>query len=343
MAGGAVAVPVIWSHPADGANGTAVASSSPPTATGWGRLLGQPAAGLGDPQRPHRLRRRRERPDRAHRPLLALSLDGSRPFSLQVRTGTGVPGEGLSGFLIGTGELGTDCRRPALVGPASGTAGGLFCVYGSDGRATFRDHTDEINQFDYAGFAAAGSGPAPARTAGEQVDLTLSSVPRSDGTVTLTLRAGRFLDRLAAVAGGPHRPFAGQRDRRDLAGLLRADQGPVVQLLVQNVQSQGQGAVSRPGRGLGPVVGTMFSLSAGVLKMTAQIMPMRLTTSDAITLQVRVGSGWRTVAKAPIGPGWTALLRVEGWDASAPSPIASCTPAAARTKARSRPNPARPG
>ena len=321
VAGGAVAVPVIWTHLAGGANGTPVASSSAADdhwlgAGYWGNRLQDWVI------RNDRITCVAEAGARIGRTvyLLTLSLDGSRPFSVRVRTGTDVLGAGMSGFLIGTGELGTDYRRPTLVGPASGTAGGLFCVYGSDGRATFRDHTDEHNQFDYAEFASAGSGPAPARTAAEQVDLTLSSVPRSDGTLTLTLRAvdsstGSLLSQ-AVLAGRSQDSVTG--------GISLVSSGPTkgqsATYWFQNVQSQGQGALSRPERGLGPVVGTLFSLSAGVLKMTAQIMPMRLTPTDAISLQVKAGSGWRTVAKAPIGPGWTALLRVEGWDARAPRP-----------------------
>ena len=116
--------------------------------------------------------------------VLTRSLNGGR-FSLKVRMGTEVQGTGFSGFLVGTGELGTDYRRAALVGEASGQAGGLLCVYGSDGRVRFRDHTDDQTQFVYAEIPATATGPA-ARFKDEQVQLSMDGRRTRGGTLTLT-------------------------------------------------------------------------------------------------------------------------------------------------------------
>jgi hypothetical protein len=70
------------------------------------------------------------------------------------------------------------------------------------------------------------------------------------------------------------------------------------------------------------ILGTQYTLTDRVLKMTAQLMP--LGDSDPLTaeLQADLGRGWTNVATAPIvTPGWTATFRVEGWDDTKDTPF----------------------
>ncbi|MEJ7705680.1 MAG: twin-arginine translocation signal domain-containing protein [Geodermatophilaceae bacterium] len=248
--------------------------------------------------------------------VLTRSLNGGA-FRLQVGMGTSIQGTGFSGFLIGTGEPGTDYRRAALVGPASGEAGGLLCVYGTDGRVVFREHTNDVRQFDYTEIPSTASGPAPPRTKSEQVELTLDGVRQIDGTLTLTLtavdaRTGAVLSQ--AVLGG--------RTSASVAGgFAFVSCGPTGTHWFRNLRSSGAGVDSRPERGLGPIVGTLFSLANGVLKMTAQVMPMLLQPGDQVRLEISDGAGgWITRASAPIGPGFAAALRDDAWDATVAHP-----------------------
>ena len=72
----------------------------------------------------------------------------------------------------------------------------------------------------------------------------------------------------------------------------------------------------------------LYTVSEGVLKMTAQLYPLSADDSRAVRLEVAEaeGEGWKTVARATVRedeygspPGaklWTAHFRVTGWDAS---------------------------
>ncbi|MBK9169600.1 MAG: twin-arginine translocation pathway signal protein [Bryobacterales bacterium] len=66
-----------------------------------------------------------------------------------------------------------------------------------------------------------------------------------------------------------------------------------------------------PERAWGPLYFSMHTLSRGVVKLTAQLADV---TGQA-ALQLRDGSGWKTIASAPIDPlSSTARFRVRNWD-----------------------------
>jgi len=243
--------------------------------------------------------------------VLTRNLTGGA-FKLQIRMGTQILGTGFSGFLIGTGEPGTDYRRAALVGAASGTAGGLLCVYGSDGVVRFREHTDEVNQFTYAEIPSTVSGTGPARTKAEQVELSLDGVVGSGGTLTLTLTATTATGTLLSKA-----VLTGRSAQSVAGGFALVSSGPTGTFWFRDLRSSGAGVESHPERALGPIVGTLFSVAGGTLKMTAQIMPTLLQAGDSVSLQLLNGAGvWTTRTTATIGPGFAAALRVEQWDSS---------------------------
>jgi hypothetical protein len=56
----------------------------------------------------------------------------------------------------------------------------------------------------------------------------------------------------------------------------------------------------------------------GVLKLTAQLLPLRPGEPRHARLEVHRGGAWKEIATAPVEyPGWSAHFRVERWDASA--------------------------
>jgi alkaline phosphatase D len=64
-------------------------------------------------------------------------------------------------------------------------------------------------------------------------------------------------------------------------------------------------------------VGTLQSLNGGVLKLSAQFMPIGETEPRSATLQYRVpGGSWRDGPTAAIEPGFTAHFRVATWDST---------------------------
>lgn len=72
----------------------------------------------------------------------------------------------------------------------------------------------------------------------------------------------------------------------------------------------------REEQAFGPVLWSQYTLSKGLLKMTAQMPPLGKRYSQEVKLEVRrVNGEWRTIGKAKIDDfSRTALFRVENWD-----------------------------
>lgn len=250
--------------------------------------------------------------------LLSISLAaGAGNATLRVRTGTLAAGSGFSGFLLGAGGGALDPRAAALVQAASGTGGGLLCVYCSDGTVAFRDHTDESAQFVYAPLSSSRTGPAPARTLSESVQLTLTVAPGTAGSATLTLRA---TDAAGALLSSATRSVPGTLLTGGLSLVSAVTNGSAARHWFGAPTATGSRVTRSPARAVGPVLGTLFSVAAGVLKCTAVLLPIGPDDPQSAILEYRPrGSGaWRHGATAEVGPGFAALFRVAGWDGSKP-------------------------
>lgn len=65
----------------------------------------------------------------------------------------------------------------------------------------------------------------------------------------------------------------------------------------------------------------LYTYQAGVLKMTAQLFPLKPGEVREARLEVQRDGAWKEVAKAEVlYPGWDVHFRVEGWDASVSVP-----------------------
>jgi hypothetical protein len=72
-----------------------------------------------------------------------------------------------------------------------------------------------------------------------------------------------------------------------------------------------------PAATFGPIAATQYTVSRGVLKLTAQLMPIGADEEHTARLDVRADGEWAAVASADVvEPGFTASFRVEGWDAT---------------------------
>ncbi len=68
-------------------------------------------------------------------------------------------------------------------------------------------------------------------------------------------------------------------------------------------------------RTFGPVLFSHYSLSRGVMKLTAQMPPLGEKDSPSVRLQIRKGRKWTTIAEELIHPqARTATFRLENWD-----------------------------
>ena len=248
------------------------------------------------------------------RTVSALTWEVVRPtVVLRVRTGTRTVGKGFSGFVVGTGRRGDDWRARVLVGAMSGEGGGFLATYESDGAVRFREHTDEKRQFAYTEIPSLKRRYGGARRTGEDVTLELT-VRRRDGLADLLLRAidtfrGTVLASARMQLLDPRQVLGG-------VALISSDRtSPGARYWFSDFVAKGVGARRRPQRALGPVVGTLFTVSECGLKMTAQLMPVDPQTVTSGRLQVAAGTGvWETVASASLGPGYTLAFRVPQWD-----------------------------
>src|SRR5262249_26347691 len=69
-------------------------------------------------------------------------------------------------------------------------------------------------------------------------------------------------------------------------------------------------------RAFGPILFSQYTLSSGVLKLTAQMPPLGAGDSRVVRLQVRKGDEWTTLAEESIHPeARTATFRIASWDA----------------------------
>ncbi len=65
----------------------------------------------------------------------------------------------------------------------------------------------------------------------------------------------------------------------------------------------------------GPILWSQYTLSGGVLKLSAQLPPLGAGDADTVRLQVREGAGWKTIGEEKIHPlARVAAFRVDRWD-----------------------------
>ncbi len=258
----------------------------------------------------------------------------SQPFTISVRTGLtldpgAIGGDAASGFLIGVGGKEMDYRAAAMVHRNPGPGGGLFAGLDRAGHLFLRS-------FETPGKARPEDQSPPIEGVGknapwrEPVTLRLEGKPEGD-QYTLILTA--------------HDP----KTDRELGRLTREKVDPAsLEGGVAVVSNPGTGAnagtfwfrdwklngpkvEAHPDRTFGPITSTQYTLSRGILKLTAQLMPIDPRyipgqkgpeRPETVALQVKDGDGWTTIAETEvIFPGSTATFRVEDWDDTKDTPF----------------------
>ena len=250
-------------------------------------------------------------------------IAGAAPAYLSVRARR-LEGEGgFCGFLVGAGGGKLDHRAAALVQKASGEGGGILCVWESDGRARFREHTDEQRPLAFAPLESEPLVSTRAASLGAampsgEVLLRLAIVPGAPSRFDLKMAAFDPADD-SFIAGATLRNVA----EADLLGGIALVSSPAgqsgVRYAFRDLQSGGGKVARRPERALGPVLGTLHSLNGSVLKLSAQFLPIGDGEAQTATLRFRPAGGrvkWHDGPTAKLAPGYTALFRVDGWDAT---------------------------
>ena len=224
---------------------------------------------------------------------------------------------GFAGFLIGVGGGELDYRAAALAQRGPGEKGGFMAVVDTHGRVAFRDHSNETAKLEYPVLGVSESSDASSGFVAGGFTLVLEIIEGTSGyDLSLTSRNALTGKRLG---------FARRKGVEDaeLLGGLSLLSSPEVGLSgarwgISDLAFSGDKLAAHPERALGPVMGTLHSLSESVLKISAQFMPVGRGDPDRASFQYRApGSArWNTGDTAEIGDGFAALFRVDDWNSA---------------------------
>jgi len=251
--------------------------------------------------------------------LLTHSL-GPEVGNLRASVRTGLIGEretlsgnAFSGFLIGAGDAGLDYRANAIIHLGSGENGGLAVGLNGAGRIVFLDNEKEMVPLPIA----SRSGEAVVRHTGEDLELRLLLYPDA-GRFGLTLSvydaaSGRLLQEATTIG------IESSRLTGSIALVAHEGADPEGRSFwFRDLEVSGSKVEIHEEQQYGPVLGVLYTLDKGILKLTAQFPPLADTDPRTADLQIRSPGGtWETVARAElVTPGWTAPFKVTDWDSS---------------------------
>ncbi|MBN1420166.1 MAG: alkaline phosphatase D family protein [Planctomycetes bacterium] len=230
--------------------------------------------------------------------------------------------DAAAGFLIGAGGAAMDYRSAMMVHDVPGPGGGIFAGIDALGRCFILDNEKAWDR--------------PPVEEGEATQDLRSVRMLMLGLKAEPLEGGNYRLRLSATWEDESESSPGDLalDGSEFSLDVPASRLAGGVALVSHPGTQKPGA--KPGRfrfhhwviagpkveydgsrALGPILSSQYTLSEGTLKMTAQMMPLGEDDNQTVRLEVQDGSSWKQVAETEIvRPGFTAPLRVEGWDAT---------------------------
>jgi hypothetical protein len=173
---------------------------------------------------------------------------------------------------------------------------------------------------DNAIFAGDIKGPKVPR---EDIELRLTAQPNGDAyTVRLTARSLGGSDLATVVKDNvPSRQLAGNIAL--VCNFAAAQTGGAVQTAPEGLgrfwfadwRISGTKVDEHPDRAFGPILFSQYTLSARVMKLTAQMPPLGVHDSQSVRLQIKKGATWSTIATSKIHPhARTATFRVPRWN-----------------------------
>jgi alkaline phosphatase D len=237
---------------------------------------------------------------------------------LQVSCGSlesGGAGEGFAGFRLGIKHPMGDYRAAAIYGQ------GLNAGLSVDGRL----------------FIGTLEAAAPKIAAIDDVQLELEARPAGAGEYGLTLRAtsrqsagsaevkrrvpARWIEGTLALvsSSGPVTPTPVELPPiKDFSFYPPNQQrGGTVRFWFSDWVVAGTKVDTHPERAYGPILFTLYTVSRGTLKLSAQFPPLGNASPTAALEVLDPNGAWRPIATAAIDPdSWNATFRVTGWDAT---------------------------
>ncbi len=233
-----------------------------------------------------------------------------------------------TGFLIGAGGSDVDYRISALVHHWPAPGGGLFVGMDGTGHIVVRDNEtpDAIRSaradFTTKTWPLIEADQSDGKVSDiSQVGLRVMATPHKE-TYSMVVEA--FDPASEEVLS--HAVYSGL-DPAYFSGTLavvshRSPSSEGAGYWFDHWQIQGSKVVKDESRAFGPVLGVQYTVSSGVLKMTAQMGPLGPDDAKVAELQVKQGSSWKTISSSELNTnGFTIGFRVEDWAESEDTPF----------------------
>ncbi|OYV96347.1 MAG: hypothetical protein B7Z73_00910 [Planctomycetia bacterium 21-64-5] len=236
---------------------------------------------------------------------------GPTPDEFEITVRAGAIGDGRPahdaavGFLVGAGGNSMDYRAAALIHHNPGPGGGWFAGIDGAGRAFIRSFEKPVEAADEADTQRDLPNEIVTRLVGRrqegQYRLSLAVSDAADGRTvsetSLEVPPDRLTGNVALVA----HPGSGK---------------PATQWWFRDWRLTGAKVKAHDDRACGPIISTQYTVHRGVLKLTAQLMPIGESDPQSVDLQLQQNGNWRTVATSDVTvPGYTATFRLTEWDA----------------------------
>ncbi len=220
---------------------------------------------------------------------------------IRISTGSGQPA--YSGFLIGAGNESMDYRRRAIIHGAYGKGGGVIAAISNHGKLFLLDNETGLEWKSHDIPLTPGM-PVP-----DSYMLSIELIPRGEQYNLI----------LSASDAGTREELARMdtliRREDNLGGSLALIcNGGSYWFSDWNIQ--GSKIRIAEDHELGPVIGTLYTLSDRTLKLTAQLPPLSESDEQTVELQIRDAGTrkWNTLATSQIRiPQYTANFRIPNW------------------------------
>lgn len=245
------------------------------------------------------------------------------PFTVEVRTGSlgyynTADGSSWSGLLIGAGEGQLDYRSAALIHHLPGIGGGVLAVFNDQGVAQFLSNNSE----DQTTRSVIGS-----HSGDTKIDRSGPLGNHEDYLIRLIASQERNNTRdLELIVTNVHTNDVVSRasltnieSTRLQGGIAMVSHGGDIEerrFWFRDFKASGGSIQLHPDRQYGPILGSIYSVSDGILKLNAQFPPLGFGDKAEATLEIKSSSEnkWETANTARIeGPSYTALFRVEDY------------------------------
>lgn len=157
---------------------------------------------------------------------------------------------------------------------------------------------------------------------GDSYEVTLIALNAKSGKqlaqATGSVPAGQLIGNVALVCNFPGPGGAVGAKGKAKAKEKTAPAGPnpgLGQFWFSDWRISGSKVLADESRTFGPILWTQYTLSGGVLKLSAQMPPLGAEDEPTVRLQVQRGGAWQTIGEEKIHPqARTATFRVAKWD-----------------------------